>query len=491
MITTNNLLTFVCHKFNLWSRNVSYLIHFFIIFYSFYYLTIGCLYSFPNPETLGLVAEGRVNGILFSVESLLINYDGRYTTNLLHVITPFAFGIVDSYKWCNFFSIFLFIFGFTLFFNQLIFTNLIKSIFFSALFTSIHFATSPKLSTELYLLNGSFVYMYGVVFWVLWVSLLKTYLLQGTSLTKNFFVLVFCILFLILSMGTSVQFILLNIITLIIIGVYLFKYKSEKIREFIPIILPGIFVVIFYIICPGWKERFESNRGNVEIDNIRAISVSIIYLTEKVNNMVTGNFFLNIIAVFLISLYSERKIKNIEYIYSPFVIFSLLIYLFFSTLVYTLGVDDYIPERIFNVNHSIIEVYLLLVFSMFTKNHLNFYQNKLLFSILLLLALTYSDNNMNRIKNEYYAGLYFNPKKHFDKISENIAHLKKKSDSWKSIEISHFPNTNTCIYYSTDLLPNRKKSYFNLGIERYFEINEVVLTGDTISKREFNLNDSK
>lgn len=453
--------------------------------YSLAALAIGCVYSIPNPEVLDLCSEGRMQGVLNSVVSLLLNYDGRFTTNLLHVLHPFAYGGAALYGCYNFCSILLLVVSAYVFFSTYVFAGRLKTLFFSVLYSCVHFAISPELSTELYTLTASFVYLYGCCFWLLWISTLKPYLLEENSPQNVFIHYLISSIFLVLSIGTNEQMIPINAATLLLVGFYIFNHSRSSFKRFIPLALNGSLAIVFFITCPGWHERYQG-QGQVTEYTLHLVQTSVVDCVILFIKRLPIHAFLFIL--FMLSLLVHKdKTFTLRHPY-PYLFASLVLLMLVcivNVLIYVIGLNNWhqVPERIFTVNANVVQIFLIVATMLtinVTKNLWSY--SPLVISVVLLYVVVFGKTNYQRIYQEFRSGVYLAQKKSFDHLITEAERQKQKPGYWKSVSMAYYPTEDNTIYYSLTFPPNRMNANANEGIEKYFEIDEFHFSNDTARK---------
>lgn len=466
------------------------------ILYGIIVLGIGSYYCWPNIEALSLAGEAKAIGVFNSAESLLKNYDGRFFTNILHGINPLVIGNIYGYKIMPFLAFFLFTYSFYFLIETIyeLEKNKTEAVILAFFFAIIHFALSPELVNELFNMIGSFVYLYGFCFWMLWVGGVLRFSYATKPLWKHFYFFFICI-FLICSTGTSEQILVLNFISIFSFLIYYILRSKEGFIRFIPVFLIGISSILFFISCPGIRVRIndfssETDYNHTLLDSIQlGISHYIIFIKQ----LFTDSYALFLPCILFVSTKFQLRSNFKEFIQSikPKLLYllpSILIIPFFLTLPYYLpaGNMEIIPYRIYNTVISTTQVFLLITLSFITcfftlKIHYRSLQYFLL--VWLLFSLFMGHNNYKKIIKEYSSGKYdvLN-----DVMLKNFNELHKAQQSkthWKSAFIEPFYDKQLTIYYPVILKENREDSHWNFAIERYFMLNEVGLKNDTINKK--------
>ncbi|MEX2589032.1 MAG: hypothetical protein WD334_02430, partial [Chitinophagales bacterium] len=229
-----------------------------IVVYGFFWLFLGAYFSHPNAEDFSLTSAPKSEGIINAASHLLVTYDGRYFTNILHGINPMALGWLDGYKWAIAFNILFFVFSVWYFLQTLNGgKKKFQTLLLSSFFVAVHFALTPSLVHELYWLVSSFVYLYCWCFTLLWVSTLIRFYNSNSEGKKKLYFLLTSV-FLVSSVGINEMMLVIN--AFLLVGFGLYHYYIYK-REYYALVLLSILSFIsyaFFMICPGIRSRFSS-----------------------------------------------------------------------------------------------------------------------------------------------------------------------------------------------------------------------------------------
>lgn len=463
-----------------------------ILLYGVFCLIIPAFFSFPNAEDLSLVVMAKKTSIINGVIQPLVTFDGRYFTNLLHSISPIAWGGIELYKYVILFSIiltyfshFLFIKTFPLFKKKSAYIILFPSIFIFS-----HFAIIPSIVHELYWMASSFVYLWSWNFFLIWFSLFWLMLKTNHPPKKiSYFILSF--IFLVCSYGLNEMMIIVNVLSLFGYLIYIFKNEKLQLIHLIPFAMISIVCIYFFISSPGIQYRLDSAEVTRDfgyyLNVLQKGSIYIFSTTYKwlLNNTLIIPFSI-IISYLLID--TPFKISNKILISLIFVFVSLLYILPFLYFI-PMGVEYY-PERIFNFTNWFFLVILFLLIPLLITNNIKTIRQKALkikplivhTSILLIIAyLIFSTNNFGLIIHEYSSGEY----KEYKKEMENryrIIEIAKQNKVWSSASIDLIKHKPSTIYTNVEILPNRAEDFWNKSYEDYFNIDEIKIKNDTISK---------
>ncbi len=477
-----------------------------ILFYGYYWLILASHYTNPNSEDLSLAIIPRDKGLLYSIRSLLIEYDGRYFTNLLHGVNPLAYNWLDGYKLMPIFSMLLCIlslyFLLRVIFQKKISRNL--TFFMSAAFYLFHLILCPSLAHNLFWMVSSFPYLYPFPFIFLWVGFGILYLKSHNYLYKILFFIPSA-LCLIGAIGLNAMFLPLNLLLILSASIFLFIKFRTKIWEFIPLAIIGISCIIFFVTCPGpWVRmadlQADTNPGRFSEILSRATWEFIYFMFYcGIWNIITLAVSLLFALLFAKSNeFSKLRIKPLLVIFFST---SFLVVLYLMTFPFYLSMyENGFPYRIFNpifLGFQIIILFgsIFLLAPLFNKYlplyHLQIFSVITSFFLLILLLMKDANpvctNHLAEIRTQYDLGIFEAYDREFKNRLELIENAKLNPD-WKLAVFDTITDSPKIIYYAPDIYPNRENDYWNIAWEEYFKVDEVRLKGDSIYKPRINLN---
>lgn len=463
-----------------------------ILSYGFFCLIIPAFYCFPNAEDFSVVVMTKKASILNGVIQPLATFDGRYFTNLLQSISPIAWGGVKLYKYVIFFSIvltyfshFLFMKSFSIFKKKSIHFILLPSFFIFS-----HFAIIPSIVHELYWMASSFVYLWAWNFFLIWFSLFWVMLKTNNQYKKLvYFILSFT--FLVCSYGINEMMIIVNLIALIGYFIYVLKKEKSQLIHLIPFAIISIVCIYIFVSSPGNKIRIEYTAITRDFEYYTNIfRVGSIYVFSTTYRWLLNNTliipFSIIISYLLIDTPLEISNKVITLLI--FVLLSLLYILPFLSFI-PLGVEYY-PQRVFNFTNWFFLVIFLLLIPLLISNNIETVKQKVLkvkpiiisLSILLIMSyLIFSTNNFGLILHEYTSGEYEEYKTEMEN-RYRIIEIAKQNKVWSSASVDLIKHKPVTIYFDPDVSPNKNKKIWNTSYENYFNIDELKVKNDTISK---------
>lgn len=463
-----------------------------ILFAGYYFLCLGAYFSHPNEESFGLAADALNEGIIDSTLLLLVTFDGRYFTNILHGLNPLAFGLLEYHKWMAIFSMVFFAVSFY-FFSSGIFrlAKWYNVLLFSLLVLLVSLALSSSLIHELYWMASSFVYFYCWIFWFLWVGSFIRYMQRTKNANLWYFL---SNVFLFLDMGLNEMFLVLNVIT---VGCLIFldiqKNKVNTVYH-LPIIITLLSSVLLFVSSPGIVVRWHDHPPIDDSVNYWVVfKNSISHFIEEFLRLSIGNSivfsvifllssrFLNLNYSPLISLNNKQQV-------ALFVLCIVTLYLMTWGYYLPLGREDYpfFPPRIYTSIGTGIILCLIFFVPFFLRSIFSIKRQLVLFIVLLIIAngIFFENTNIRLINEEYKTGLLY---KHNEEMNRRYAIINeaRKSKGWKMAKVDTISARPKSISSSPYIEANRNPPYWNQAYENYFQINEIRLTGDTIFKAKF------
>ncbi len=461
-----------------------------ILLYGYGYLFLGAYFSHPNAEDLSLSVNAKNHGILYSVINVLVNYDGRYFTNILQAVNPLSFGCINCYKYITLFSIILPVFCLSFFLRSITDTlTFIPSILLSSLFVLVNYAISPSIVHQVYWMSSSFVYHYSWSFYLLWVGSFFLFLKKKDGTRKHTWYIVSTV-FMICNMGMNEMFLVLNVVTIICGFFYILNHHRAKLLLFWPFAVNGLVAILFFISNPGISKRFNSlNESPINIVPT-LINSTVDFWQELIHFASYGAIILPTIILFFIhfawNIVANKKL--LRYLISiPFFTLHISILAFY----FPMGFQANAPGRVYTVVFFGLLLYFTLVIPLIIQGKtkdllqtkLTKYKSTISFFCLITItsSFIFMDNNIGLIQKEYNSGKIkeFNTSNTIRYTLINEA-LKKSNSCWSAAVLPALTNTPTTIYHQPDIKPNRTESYWNQAYERYFLLNEVRLIGDTL-----------
>jgi hypothetical protein len=462
--------------------------------YGAYWFFLGAYYSFPNAEDISLTKGHKNFSVRNEVLNLLLSYDGRYFTNVLHSANPLTFGKTDYYKYSNMFSILFFFMCLYLLFSQIIlFQNKVAAFAFSLMFLVLNFTLSPSLVHELYWLVSSYVYLYAWCFWMIWISLFLA--AKKTNLfLKSTVYYAFSNLFLFLSIGINEMFLVINTLSLFLLALYeYYTYKKLSHPLFSLIIVSG-FSILFFISSPGISRRLSLFDEGSSYSFLEVLKYSFSHFFEEGYRVLFSSYAtIGLFGLIILKGFQTKvsfKLNKVKLLFFSLFCFVGL-YLMTMPFYLTMGVKNlFFPNRIFTAVDTgflllgvLISFYISeLIANKISKDVVLFF--KTIFITILIYGLFFQVNNISLLKAEYNNGTLLAYKKEMTERFETINKSKENKTCWKKAIIKPLVNKPKSIYFDPDIKPNREDEYWNEAYESYFFIDEISYESDTSSKLE-------
>lgn len=470
-----------------------------IILWGIAWLLVGAWYCFPNAEDFSLTAQPRDVGLISSTIDVMTHYDGRYFTNILHGFNPLAINWVRGYKLMPLVAITFLTASFWFFLNT-IFISPKKRWLLSAsfLFVVLHFANAPSLPHDLYWMVSSFVYLYPWAFTFLWLACYLRYIhLPKSANASGWFLATTVALF--CCVGLNEMFLVTNFVLLSFLAFNSYRANKEVFIKTLPILIIGFGCILFFIASPGILERAANEREpGATLLNVKGMLQGISdYKTSFIRFFNNGGV---ICSALLLSLYTSNvtvRYPVINRLVNKKIwwwLLSFLIIAYVMTLAYYIPVQLEVcyPDRMLNSSVVLYQlVFFLLVPFMLAKSKLvqlvtqtAMRKNVTVFCLLsfILLSLLFSHNNFYRIQSEMRSGDY----EKFNAVTKarcnGIALAKQQNSCWQVAELDSTLIPNSTIYYGPDISINRDPVFWRVAYEVYFQIDEIKLKGDTVSK---------
>lgn len=464
---------------NVRSGRYEFFIIWLVIGTTLFWLGVGSWYCYPNAEDLSVAVLAREKGIMPAALEVLVTYDGRYFTNILHGINPLAFDGYYGYKWMP--AIAIAGFGLALFFLlKSVFPGRIKSgvaLTIAFLITAIHLATVPSLPYHLYVMISGFVFMYPWIFIFLWIGAYVRFI--HTNKSAWFFI---AIVLLVLSNGLNEMFLALNGVLSMVLVFYSFFNKKRRYASTL-LLLSYIASTLFFITSPGITHRFESfsgSRASVTVSDMLTSSLSD-FVKTLYDWIVLQPIF--VLAAAWTGFYFSKLIpeKFLSVKYSLAVLFCSLLLMYIMTMAYyiPMSVHQY-PDRVYGSVQPLFFIAVIYVFasviSFFRTDNISW-----ILCILLMIFFIAIPDNSDQIKEEYQAGILDEFKNTMDHNYRILTTKDASGHCWKKAEIKDISRIPNSISIGCYISPNRSSALWNHSYEKYFRKDEIGLINDTIN----------
>jgi hypothetical protein len=492
-------VVFFLFKKNKQLRIINHSLVYVALIYGYVMLFMASFYAFPNAEDLSLAAEPRNFGVLTSVLNLLLYFDGRYFTNVLHGVSFLSLGSVYSFKFIPIFSIILAV-GAVFFFVKVLFGKELSyagSLLFSLVFVLSHFALIPSLSHSLYFAGSSFVYLWSWIFFCFWGGF--TVLLFKASLYKiKFLYYVGSHVFLVCTLGINEMFLVVFTLLTVLALLYVFFYRRSLLAEVIPLAITAATCIFFFVSTPGPYQRlnefFPGERNMAYFYFITTQNASH-HLAELLRWISSSLMWPAFMLFFVLYLYPHiNKALNVQR-YSKhmfFVAIIVFIVMFAAAFAYyyPMGVSEIIlSHRLYNFQQWPFQfVFFVLVpligvgrFSVLFERH-NIMMKRLLSGVLILMLffMFEGNNNLSLIRHELSSG-ELQQYRHEMLNRYTIIKQAENSLGWKKAVVEPLLTTPESVYFPPEIMPHKALYIWNNAYVSYFNIDEISLTGDTVT----------
>lgn len=439
--------------------------------YGLFWISIGAYYSYPNAEDLSLASLSRDSGIISGAINMLTTYDGRYTVNVLHGLNPLAFDYYYGYKLIPIVTFFLFAFSLFLllnvtFRNKPKFENGLYALVFVILFFSV-----IDLAASLYWMICSIVYIYPFIFFTFFLYFF--YKFSDSSKKIDFG---FSLVFLFLAVGCCELH--LPIFGILLLSLF-YYFKNDVIRRnlIIRYIVVYLFSALLFITSPGITNRFNrfNNERSEAFETLFQSSFEYTIKTFQSLSFIPLLFFL---LLFVINYIRFKEMKS-NGLFLILAVGCLLIYSTWLFLIFLRGDSGY-ASRISSVPVFIAILTLIFTLSYFAK-FFEFKRIQLLISILMLSSFFFYPGSYSYIQHDFKMGKLQVFKNKMDANYVKLTRFNKNSRQFHSVEldiIEEIPSS-ICIPYRY-IISNREDDFLNASYEKFFKVDEVFLTGDTV-----------
>jgi hypothetical protein len=476
-------------------RIVTYVVLAGVLIYGYGLLLTGAYFSHPNVEDFSLCATPKNYGLLYGIQDLLLNYDGRYFTNLLHAINPLAFGCIACFKWVTAFNILFPVFCLYYFLRSFQASlSKVNSLLLAALMVLTNLAMSPSIVHQIYWMVSSFVYHYSWCFYLLWLGGVIR-LLRTSSSVKKWYLFLFSSIFLLASLGMNEMFLVLNSATLLGLLVYAYRFEKNSFHPISALSANGIIATIFFISNPGISNRMA-------IIGNEALSSSLL---EQVLKGITDFGFelsqfltylgLLVPLIFIFHIWGFKPISKKLGVNLKVLILALLVLTgTVMTFYLPMGHEANIPHRIYtSIFGALLLVFVLIGANLAgtaldknraskTKTHLLGLIGAFVFSAFIV----YGNNNLKLLKADFSSGAMAQ----YDHTMQSRYRLLfnatiTTNQCWTVVTLPVLNNPPKSISHSPYIQSNRQEAYWNEAYEKYFLIEEVKLEGDSLAFQDF------
>jgi hypothetical protein len=476
-----------------------------IIISGFFWLFFASFYCFPNAEDFLVSLPAMIKGV-FAGTIELSNADGRYFTNFLYSINPLVFGWIDGYRILPSINILMIIIALGLFI-KIVFNKFLSNISLSVfvlLFVLIHFAMVPSLVHDLYWMASSFAYLFFWVFSFLWISVIILFIRENK---KSYSFLWFFLGALLLFCTTGIHEMILVFNSLLLFGsvLYVFFLKRPEKNKILLVMTFWLICLILFFLSPGSVSRFGRVEGGARdfffftgiiVSSAKDFFYTLYHFLFSNIIVIPSIVFFSIFLAQKLKLNLNQEKQLVKYSILSVVILMPVFYLMTSAYYIPLGFDKGYPERIYNIvqfgMQLITFISLPIIISLTAKkiilNHFSFFSFIRTAALAVIFSgLLWGNSNISLIRKEYYLGtfIYFKDQMAMRYKIINNAALKKNN---KIAIIDSLKLAPKSIYHPTDISPNRNPEKWNVAYEKYFKVDKIMFSTDTVIMNKETLN---
>lgn len=452
------------------------------------HLVLGAWYAPPNAEDFALSVAPKEVGKLNSVIQLLVYFDSRYTTNILHAVNPLVFNCYHSFYLITCFTLFLFIAAFYFFIGGLApgikHTN---RLLMAAAAIVTFYAHIPSLPFGLYYMASTFTYIYPAILWLVWVGCwLRIYYNDE----RRFYIYsIVGLVTLLFSFGCSELFVVINLFTLAGIFFTTFGKGKTVFWNALPFFLTGAIAMLLILNFPSRKIVAEKLYGELAErypgSNFLVASIGM-YGRHFIK------FFIQPSQLFILFIYTYwvAEVNAPKKLLPRSAAFLTLLTLFFSYVLcwaYFVPRGSSVEDPVYVFNVALFVAFCGFVFvipiGLFGIEVWHHVRNYLpLIMAALLFAVVVMDSNYTSIRADCSSGLLQAARNRQNKFYNAVDSVKQPGQHKKVVYFELMKQLPQSVSLPGDLLPNRQSEDWNLAYELYFDIDEVRLEGDTIFK---------
>ena len=462
------------------------IVNFSLLLYILY--GIGCLfisiyYSVPNVEDFELSVAPQRIGEVDAIVNLLSFYDSRYTTNVFQ-----SFNVLTINKPTWFFimpltALLFFTVSFAFLLKTVIKTDkVINFIGLTLIFITSYYLIIPSLPVGLYYMSATYNYIYGFVFYFIWLGIFIR-ILQGNVSYFGFkgFFLVFS---LVLSFGCSELFIVVNGVSLGLLFLHSVWQKNfVHIKMIIPVSILALSCIWFIVSCPSNKFASDSIIGSLadRYPNtpfwLHALKqYGFLWVKSFINPILIS------VALLLAFLYQQKIIglKGVSRKMAFILFVGLNVFSYLLSLVFYFGDGGEMETGTPHILNVCL-VFALVANLIFLPKLLTFRLKRVAYiiGVGLFLSFLFYPNNYKDMWKEWRNGSFSNLKTAYLRFYKDAEKVKESGTRPTILEFKNYDSNVQTIIFVDDLLPNRENEDWNIALELYFEVDEVRLPGDT------------
>lgn len=457
-----------------------------LLVYALCTIILGSYYSWPNLEAIN---ESRAHavGVWNAWSQALVSMDGRYTTNFLQSINPLVWNGMLGYKVMPLVGVLFLMVSCIVFFSG-VFKPSLQQLLFVLLLVVVHFALSSSITYELFNMISSFMYLWGTCFWLIWAGASIRCYASKNGKYGNFWFLM-AVIFLTLSTGTNEMFLVVNAITLALIGGI--AYFQKSLFKVLPLLMAGVISILFFFACSGSLQRIGYESQFHMASHLQAeTSPFFLHYTKVFKQVFTGSFLLfPVFLLIVISLPLKQEVSTflttIRNRLFVFVALLAIVFLIATPFYIFKGSGGNFPDRIFSTVTFFIELLGVFV-TILLAPHLGEKiksSGKLttVVAFYLFFGVAMGANNYTGILKEWQSGAYekFNCENYTS--YNGLTEAAKQRGMYKFVEIEGVVQTSLLIHDPSTNFPG-DWNWYNRVLEGYYLVDEVKLKSDTTSK---------
>lgn len=472
-----------------------------IIIGGFAVLLIAAFYSYPNAEDLSFGASVRQKGIIESTISLLINYDTRYSTNFLYMVSPVSIFGVYAYKIIPITLLLLTFFSTYFFVTQIYSGKRKNSLLFSAFFTVMYFASVPSIYKALYWMSAAYVYTFAWIINLLWFSLLLK-LFNEENLSKKVFLFILFLFSYFVSFGINEMNIIYNSILVFVIVLYIFKFKKQLSFEIYPVIILSVFFVAFTFSLPGGENRVVDANYKFDIYknlNFGFLTKITIEYFKGLKLILIQNLYVILLPFVVITLFKTYDLFKLNRVKTKYIILLIVFVYLVSYILYFsfrfFVASDKIPLRLLVfIWFPILLTFMLTVPVLLERYYFSsrlFLKHKVSSVSLVLVLITLfliKGNNYSKIMDEYRSGQYRIHKQNMDNRYKILFEAAKKNPGERIAILDYEQNYPQTIFGEPELFPydlqTEKQAMWRGKYYKFFGVDKIIFKEENISKIE-------
>lgn len=459
--------------------------------YCLHWLIVGTWHCFPNAEDLSLSVEAIDYGFFGSIQGLLMQYDGRYFTNALHALNPLVHGWFMGYQVMPVIGMLSVVLSF--WFLLLGFAPESnwrwRAPILSLSYLMVHLSVTPSLSHDLYWMVSSFVYMWPWTFFFLFIGSVLRFIRTPEGMLRNLWFL-FCSASLVCGIGINEMFLVTYSVVLATMTYLAWRKGAKTLTLVIPLLIIGISSIVFFVSSPGIVKRMADQDVVRDWSHMAAVaSVSSGHFLAFLKEVWFGN--LTVLPWAMVSCIAMPDNLRLRFSRIPWLIvavyaaFGLLcIWAMTWAFYWPMGADAVPPRRVQTSLLYGLQLWTWGLTARFVSAAWPFrplLTINVIFNAVICLDIVTSKNNINDIKIEYLAGTL---QEYRDQMLNRHLLLESVSQEgiWNVAVVQPISSLPTTVYDPPLLYPNRHQDYWNKAYERYYQLDEVRLSSDSITK---------